>query len=310
MNISATASRREYEQRLHAVLRHIDAHLAEPLELALLAEVANFSAFHFHRLFAAWMGMTLGDYVQRRRIEIAALRLAAQPKLSVLTVALDVGFGSGEAFARAFKKRLGLTPSAWRERALQRRDSNLDQVEGKLDQAPVSLPFHNDGIDIEQGVAAMNVAIREFPAVEVAYLRYEGRYGPPLGEFWRGQVMPWVAQLGLTGREMYGIGHDDPSVADPERCRYDACIALPDGFVGPGGMLRTTLPGGRYACTSFFGRPDTIGATWTALLRDWLPQSGWQLDGRPCFEHYPADARHDPATGAFECAICVPVIPL
>lgn len=309
MNISATASRREYEQRLHAVLRHIDAHLAEPLELAPLAEVANFSAYHFHRLFAAWMGVTLGDYVQRRRIEIAAQRLAAQPRLAVLEVALDVGFGSGEAFARAFKKRLGLTPSAWRERALQRRNSNLDQVDGSFDQAPPAPSFNNVST-ANEGAIAMNVTIREFPAAEVAYLRYEGRYGPPLGEFWRGQVMPWVAQLGLMGREMYGIGHDDPSVADPERCRYDACVALPDGFVGPGGMLRTTLPGGRYACTPFFGRAETIGATWTALLRDWLPQSGWQLDARPCFEHYPADARHEPATGAFECAICVPVAPL
>lgn len=309
MNISATASRREYEQRLHAVLRHIDEHLAEPLELAPLAEVANFSAYHFHRLFAAWMGVTLGDYVQRRRIEIAAQRLAAQPKLGVLEVALDVGFGSGEAFARAFKKRLGLTPSAWRERALQRRDSNLDQVDGSFDQAPPAPAFNNGSI-ANEGANAMEVTIREFPAVEVAYLRYEGPYGPPLGEFWRGQVMPWLAQLGLMGREMYGISHDDPDIADPERCRYDACVALPEGFVGPGGLLRTTLPGGRYACAPFFGRADTIGDTWTALLRDWVPGSGWQLDARPCFEHYPVDARHDPATGAFECSICVPVTPL
>ena len=40
---------------MHRVLEHIDRHLDQPLELETLAEVAHFSAFHFHRLFSAWM---------------------------------------------------------------------------------------------------------------------------------------------------------------------------------------------------------------------------------------------------------------
>src|SRR5215467_8764141 len=98
-----STSRSEYSNRMHRVLEHIDRHLEEPLELDALAGVANFSAFHFHRLFSAWMGETLGEYVRRRRLEIAALRLVSQPNTSVLRVALSVGFGSAEAFARAFK---------------------------------------------------------------------------------------------------------------------------------------------------------------------------------------------------------------
>ncbi|HEY3195909.1 MAG TPA: AraC family transcriptional regulator [Candidatus Dormibacteraeota bacterium] len=77
-------------------------------------ESPNFSSFHFHRLFTAWFGETLGEYVRRRRLETAALRLVAQPRLPVLQVALSVGFGSTEAFARAFKARFGSTPTAWR----------------------------------------------------------------------------------------------------------------------------------------------------------------------------------------------------
>ena len=57
---------------MHGVLEHIDRHLDESLELATLAEVAHFSSFHFHRLFSAWMGETLGDYLRRRRLEVAA----------------------------------------------------------------------------------------------------------------------------------------------------------------------------------------------------------------------------------------------
>jgi len=100
-------SRFEYVARMHRVVEHIDRHLDEPLDLETLAGVANFSSFHFHRLFSAWMGETLGEYLRRRRLEIGAQRLATQPRIPVLRVALSVGFGSSEAFARAFKARFG-----------------------------------------------------------------------------------------------------------------------------------------------------------------------------------------------------------
>jgi AraC family transcriptional regulator len=45
-------------------------------------------------------------------------------------------------------------------------------------------------------------------------------------------------------------------------------------------------------------------------LRDWLPNSGMQLDSRPFFEYYPVDATFDPNTGEFESDICIPVTPL
>ncbi|HEV2028898.1 MAG TPA: AraC family transcriptional regulator [Candidatus Dormibacteraeota bacterium] len=121
-------------------VEYIDRELDQQLELDTLAKVANFSSFHFHRLFTAWIGETLGDYVRRRRLEVAALRLVAQPGLAVLQVALSVGFGSTEAFARAFKIRFGSTPTAWRE--AQR--SNRDQLKSKLDQAPAK-PSGNHG---------------------------------------------------------------------------------------------------------------------------------------------------------------------
>lgn len=66
----------EYTQRMNRVLDHIDRHLDTPLELVTLADVTHFSVFHFHRMLATWMGETLGDYVRRRRLEVAALCLA------------------------------------------------------------------------------------------------------------------------------------------------------------------------------------------------------------------------------------------
>jgi AraC family transcriptional regulator len=60
----------------------------------------------------------------------------------------------------------------------------------------------------------------------------------------------------------------------------------------------------------FKGTSDTIASAWTGMMRDWLPDSGYQLDGRPCFEFYPPGANYDQATGTFECEIVIPLKPL
>jgi AraC family transcriptional regulator len=70
------------------------------------------------------------------------------------------------------------------------------------------------------------------------------------------------------------------------------------------------IPGGKHAALAYKGNGADIGAARDALLRDWLPRSGLQLDARPFIEHYPVDGSYDPATGAFSCTICVPVSPL
>lgn len=299
-------SRAEYEQRIHRVMAHIDARLDQPLDLDGLAAVAHFSAFHFHRLFRAWTGETLGDYLRRRRVETGALRLLAQPRLTVLEVALAVGFGSGEAFARAFKLRFGATPSAWREKR------NSDQADRSDDQAAAGAESdHGAFPTFPAEDAPMNtVALIDMPPTPVAYFRHEGPYGPPVTRFWMERVAPWLAENDLMGRERYGIAHDDPTITEPSKCRYDACVALDPAVVVSGQPMRAVLPGGRYACTRFEGTVEQIDAAWQRVLGGWLPGSGLQLDARPMLEHYPVDAGFDAATGVFDCKLCVPVAAL
>jgi AraC family transcriptional regulator len=290
-------SRSIYVARMHRVLEHIDRELDQQLELDALARVANFSSFHFHRLFAAWMGETLGDYVRRRRLEVAAMRLVAQPRAPVLQVALSVGFGSTEAFARAFKTRFGSTPTEWRES--QR--SNRDQLNSKLDQASAGASGNH---------GRMKVTIVDRQPTSVAYLRYVGPYGKPVSDFWITKVDPWMQTNGLYGRPRYGISHDDPGITSAEKLRYDAAVEVPKDFVGAGAHQMSVIPGGKYAVGKFKGTDTQVGESWDWLLRDWLPGSGMQLDSRPFFEHYPVDAGFDQKTGEFECEICIPVTPL
>ena len=282
---------------MHRVIEHIDRHLDEPLELSELAAVASFSAFHFHRLFAAWMGETLGDYMRRRRLEIAAQRLVSQPRLAVTQVALAVGFGSNEAFARAFKSRFGATPSSWREEQIR----NRDQSKSKAHQAEPP-ERRNDG--------RMKVTIIDRQPASVVYLRHVGPYGKDVSDFWMHEVAPWMEVNGLYGRPRYGISLDDPGVTAESKLRYDAAVEAPEDFAGTGDFHNTVIPGGKYAVGRFKGDERQIGDAWNWLLRDWLAGSGMQLDSRPCFEHYPVDAGYDRETGAFECEICIPVMPL
>ena len=290
-------SRSEYVARMHRVLEHIDRQLDQPLELETLAKVANFSSFHFHRLFTAWMGETLGDYVRRRRLEVAAQRLVAQPRLPVLQVALAVGFGSTEAFARAFKARFDSTPTAWRESQV----SNRDQSKSKLDQAPAPAVGKH---------GSMKVTIVDRQPTSVAYLRHVGPYGKTISDFWLTKVDPWMKTNRLYGRPRYGISLDDPDITAPEKLRYDAAVEVPKDFVGAGDHQRTVIPGGKYAVGKFKGTDKEVGEAWAWLVREWLPGSGMQLDARPFFEFYPVEATYDGMTGEFECDICIPVTPL
>lgn len=321
--------RAEYARRMNKVLDHIDRHLDAPLELAQLAEVAHFSRFHFHRVFSAWMGETLGDYARRRRLETAAFRLTRGADDSVLDIALSTGFGSGEAFARAFKLKFGCTPSQWRtgigqhnaalleQVRLRRQDSNADQAFSNPDQASnAALP--DDGRSFTSPEHSMESLIKEITDISiadlaparVAFLRHIGPYGPALGTFWRASVAPWIAAHGLQDAVRYGIGHDDPSITAPDKCRYDACVEVADDFQASGQAGITMLPGGRYAVARFHGPTSALPDAWMTLSRAWLPSSGMQWDERPCFERFTAQTGLDPATGLFTCDICIPVCPL
>jgi AraC family transcriptional regulator len=282
---------------MHRVLEYIDRQLDQPLELDTLAKVANFSPFHFHRLFTAWFGETLGEYLRRRRLELAAQRLVAQPRVPILHVALAVGFGSTEAFARAFKTRFGASPSAWRASQVSKRD----QLKSKRDQVPPASPGNH---------GRMKVTIVDRQPVRVAYLRHVGPYGKPVSDFWMKTVDPWMETNGLYGKPRYGISHDDPGITAPEKLRYDAAVEVPENFVGAGDHQVTIIPGGKYAAGKFKGTDKEVGEAWAWLLRDWLPGSGMQLDSRPFFEYYPVDATYDQKTSEFECEILIPVAPL
>lgn len=68
----------DYIIRINRVLDYIDKHICEQMTLDELAGVANFSKFHFHRLFALFIGEPLNAYIMRSRMELSAARLLSK----------------------------------------------------------------------------------------------------------------------------------------------------------------------------------------------------------------------------------------
>ncbi|TJZ49517.1 AraC family transcriptional regulator [Streptomyces piniterrae] len=96
-------------ERLNEALEHIESHLDQRIEVAELARIAVTSEYHFRRMFSALAGISLSEYIRRRRLTIAGAEvLAGEPTL--LEIAVRYGYGSGEAFARAFRAVHGVGP--------------------------------------------------------------------------------------------------------------------------------------------------------------------------------------------------------
>jgi len=94
------------------VTTYIEEHLAEPILLATLAELAGLSTYHFCRAFKQSFGLPPHRYQTSRRIEHAKT-LLAKPPLSVTDIGMTIGFSDTSSFTAAFRKATGLTPSGY-----------------------------------------------------------------------------------------------------------------------------------------------------------------------------------------------------
>ena len=154
----------------------------------------------------------------------------------------------------------------------------------------------------------MNVRVQELPSQRVAYMRYVGPYGAGgIPDLWNRFVI-WARARGLDleTTTRLGVAHDDPAITKAERCRYDACIVVPDDFQPDRWVNVTDIPGGRFAVSAFTGTAHDIQGAWDRVFKTWLPTSGFQPDDRSCLEVYRGRSVDD-KTGIFRCDLCLPV---
>lgn len=100
--------------QIRRVLEYMDAMTAEPIRLENLASLAGLSPFHFCRAFKASLGVPPHRYQQLARIE-RARALLDQETVEITDIAFQLGYGSSQAFARAFRREVGKSPTDYRK---------------------------------------------------------------------------------------------------------------------------------------------------------------------------------------------------
>lgn len=308
--------RQQYEGRINRAIDYISGHLDEPLSLEQLAKVAAFSPFHFHRVFSALVGESLGTFIKRMRLERAAARLVSNSSISITEVALDYGYTSPASFARAFKEQFGLSATEWR--AARSKDGKANSKDGKANSKDGNaaikersyLPLYqvHREHEIERRTSAMNIEIKELSARRIAYARAFGPYYESASKAWE-TICRWAGPRGLFGPNtlMIGLSHDDPSITPPDKLRYDAGVTVGEEIQAERDIGIQLLQGGKYAVAYYEGSAEGFKAAYGEIFGCFMSESGYQPADAPCYEVYYNDPQRD---GIFKMDICVPVKPL
>jgi AraC family transcriptional regulator len=321
--------REEYFARINRVIDYIEENIDKEFVLADLARVANFSPFHFHRIFSAMVGETLFQFIQRIRLEKAAMQLYNNPKKSITEIALDCGFSSSTTFARSFKDTFQMSASQWRARGFlqKRKISNLDSNQSQLLGNPgkefdVSSYYISDrkinklrrnNMKSKLQIPA-EITVKNLPELHVAYVRHIGPYKGDAELFTRlyEKLMRWAEPRDLVKipeTQFINVYHDDPEITQKEKLRLSVCMTVPENTPVDGEIGKMTVLGGKYVVGHFEIGADEFQAAWNTLCGSWLPDSGYQPADGPSYELCLNDPKDHPE-GKYLVDICIPVKPL
>jgi AraC family transcriptional regulator len=267
------AAPKTYHARMQRVLDYIDQHLDGDLDLETMSRVAAFSKFHFHRQFTAIFEMSVHRYVQLARMKRASHRLVAENAQSVTDIAMDAGYDAPDAFARAFRRRLGQSPSSFRKSPdwdpWLAAFGPLDHARSKL----MQIIFTPD-----------DVQIRDVPPTPVAVLEHRGDRAK-LGET-RERFITWRKAAGLSPETnpTFMVFRSERLPANPADYSMDLCAGT-DGPVEPNDqqMKPGVIPGGRCAVLRYPGNTNNLEPAALYLYRDWLPASGEEARDFPIY---------------------------
>lgn len=266
---------------VNKALWFIESHFRQELTLDEVADAGGVSRFHLSRVFAITMGSSIMRYVRGRRLTEAA-RALVNGAPDILHVALDVGYGSHEAFTRAFREQFGLTPEAIRARgnlnnislteALKMQETLLATIEARF----------------EKGRVLLIGGLGE---------RYTCETSAGIPAQWQ-QFVPHLGHIpGQVGGIAYGVScnFDDEANFD-----YICGAEVADFSRLPADWSRVRISAQEYAVFSHRDHISTIRSTWSTIWNKWLPESGREVADAPHFERYGEDFNSVTGRGSVE----------
>ncbi|PWI08132.1 AraC family transcriptional regulator [Streptomyces sp. NWU339] len=254
-------------ERLNQAMEQIEHGLDRPVDVAGLARTAMTSEYHLRRMFSALAGMPLSEYVRRRRLTVAGAEVLAGRE-SLLEIAVRYGYGSGEAFARAFRAMHGVGPGEARRTGC----------------ALVSQPRLTFRLTVE-GSSSMRYRVIDRPAFTVVGLKARVplvHSGPnqAIIDFVRGIEPRTVERLEqLSDQEPQGIVAvcDDLDPSRAEGTELDYYHGVITSAAAPEGTTSLAVPTGTWAVFTTSGpAPQAIQELWRDVFTQWFPSNPYR----------------------------------
>lgn len=267
----------------------IESHYNEEITLEDIADASAVSRYHLSRAFAVVHGVSIMRYVRGRRLERAAESLASGAP-DILAVAIEAGYGSHEAFTRAFRDHFGVTPEALRAKR------NLDGItlqetirmnQGQLiDLAPPRM---------EKGATLLIAGLRE---------RYSMQNMGKIPEQW----MRFVPRIGYVPGQIfnntaYGVIWNADEAGTFE---YLSGVEVSDFSKITADLSTIRIPEHEYAVFSHSGHVSEIQSVFRTIFGKWIPESGYKVAEAPELEKYGPSFNGMTGHGGFE--IWIPVV--
>lgn len=259
---------------LNRLVDLVEEHLTEEFDVDGVARTLGTTEYHLRRMFSSLAGMPLSEYVRRRRMTVAAAELV-RGEDDLLSIAVRHGYGSTEAFGRAFRAVHGARPSDVRrdggplrtqpqlrfrltvEGSIPMDTRIADRPAFRLVGHAARVPLIHRGVNphIQQHIAAL-------PREEHARL----------------------AALGDTEPEgLLQVCDDlDPDGTEGSELTYLHGVAVAQGTPVPGDLDAIEVPAGRWAVFRTAGpHPRTLQDAWAATATEWFPANPWRLRPGP-----------------------------
>lgn len=283
----------EWLNRMKEALDHIERNLDGRLEMEEIAKTAYSSPFHFQRMFLMLTGMTVAEYIRKRRLTLAAQELATSSS-RVLDVALKYGYDSPESFSKAFRKIHGISPSEARHPGV------------RLKAFP-RITFHLS-LKGDKGMDYRIVKKEAFTVIgkSIQVTCRDGENPLQIPKFWekshRDGTIAKLASIG-TGENLLGIILD----MQPDKGDYTYMIGTEtDQTVPEENFTLRTIPASTWAIFTCVGPvPGAIQTMFRRIFQEWFPATGYEHSGAPELEVYPPG---DTMAEDYQCEVWIPIM--
>ncbi|WP_085507294.1 AraC family transcriptional regulator [Thalassobacillus devorans] len=278
-------------ESLQKAIDYMEDYLLEDISVSSIAEQANVSVFHFQRIFSLLTDTSVGEYLRRRRLTLAAEELN-RTESRIIDIAYKYGYDTPEAFSKAFRRQHGITPSKARTNSGKLQSYNRLVIQVSLKGAE---PMQYKMVEKEEfQVVGLN---REFSINDEGNLK-----GIP--EMWD-DFNAKGTSAGLASLNNGPVEGLLGLCVDKKDNHMDYWIAAAhDGDI-PEGFSSLEIPASRWAVFEVHGAmPDAMPKVWKQIFSEWFPSSGYEHAGTPEMEVY---LEGNPFSPDYYCEIWIPV---